>query len=172
MNTLYIRAGGRLTGNGTITGRVVNEGTMELDYGANNRLRIVGNLDNYGLVRVSNGTGITVTGTLANYAGGVFDASTAGSADAGSLVNQGTYIGAGEAQVRNIQTLVPGSANLVITMQTFAGHNYQLQRSNSLAPPQWVNVGAPVAGTGAVVNFSDGNAMTGSQVYYRVVVYP
>ena len=59
-------------------------------------------------------------------------------------------------------------ANFSATMQSYAGHNYQLQTSPTLAPAAWTNAGAAIPGTGGVLNFAA--VMTGTQRFYRVVI--
>ena len=58
-----------------------------------------------------------------------------------------------------------------VTIQSHSGHNYQLQRADSLISPTWGNVGALVAGTGGVLELSD-TASSGAQLFYRIGVTP
>ena len=54
------------------------------------------------------------------------------------------------------------------TLQTYIGHNYQLQSSPSLAPAAWTDVGPLRVGTGGVLTFTDTPAATTK--FYRVRV--
>jgi hypothetical protein len=54
---------------------------------------------------------------------------------------------------------------------TVSGRIYQLQRSATLLADSWANVGAPVTGTGAPLQFTDGNAPAG-RCFYRISIIP
>lgn len=54
---------------------------------------------------------------------------------------------------------------------TVSGRIYQLQRSATLLPDSWTNVGDPVTGTGAPLQFTDGNAPAG-RCFYRISIIP
>ena len=55
------------------------------------------------------------------------------------------------------------------TLQTFPGHNYQLQTTATLGG-SWTNVGALRPGTGGVMTFAD--TLGGTQKFYRVQASP
>ena len=54
------------------------------------------------------------------------------------------------------------------SLQTFLGHNYQLQSAPSLPAAMWTDVGALRPGTGGVMTFTD--TLTGTMKFYRVKV--
>ena len=47
-----------------------------------------------------------------------------------------------------------GNANLSVAASV-VGHTYQLQKSETLAPGSWQNIGSPVPGNGGTLNFSE-----------------
>jgi cellulose 1,4-beta-cellobiosidase len=51
------------------------------------------------------------------------------------------------------------------------GRTYQLQRSDTLAPNSWVNLGAAQAG-GGVLSFSDNSGAPSGQAFYRILIQP
>jgi hypothetical protein len=60
-----------------------------------------------------------------------------------------------------------GTTATVVASNAVATHNYQLQRTASLSPVSWSNVGSPVPASGTTVTLTDTGA-TGSQWFYRV----
>jgi hypothetical protein len=62
--------------------------------------------------------------------------------------------------------------NFTATIQGYAKHSYQLQYRNELTGGSWLNVGAPVAGAGAPINFSHSGGATATRRFYRVLVSP
>ena len=60
----------------------------------------------------------------------------------------------------------------VFSMPSIGGSNYQLQKSATLSPASWQNVGAMQVGTDEPLNFTDPNGSTGASGFYRVQVTP
>jgi T5SS/PEP-CTERM-associated repeat protein len=167
---ILVSAGGTLSGNGVIVGNVVNNGTVSLSSGTGQKLTVTGNLTNNGLISLLNGTGVSVSGTAVNSAGAIFDDSTGGSATFGHLTNSGLYLVASDVEIKGIQA---SGNNLAITIQSYPGHNYQLESCTNLVTADWVAVGSPQAGTGSVLTLTDTNALSGaSLLFYRVFVAP
>ncbi len=167
IGTLYIRAGGTLTGNGVITGNVVNQGTVTLATGTGTPLRIVGNLTNSGTLRLANGTGLTISGALNNT--GLIDATTGANPVAGTLSNNGTYVNASSIKLAQVRM---SGTSMVMSIQSYAGHNYQLQRTTTLKPANWTNVGSAQAGTGGTLQFSDPAPAINQPAFYHILVSP
>jgi hypothetical protein len=65
--------------------------------------------------------------------------------------------------------VTPTSAR--IRAQTYAGHQYQLQRAVSLSSPDWVDVGTAQPGNGGVIEFTDTDPTVGAR-FYRIKVWP
>jgi hypothetical protein len=57
-----------------------------------------------------------------------------------------------------------------LTIQGYAGHNYQLQYRDDLSAGMWQNVGALVAGANAPVTFTHAGGAAAAQRFYRVAV--
>ena len=56
-----------------------------------------------------------------------------------------------------------------LTMNSSTGYSYQLQRSDTLLPGSFVNLGSPQLGNGGVLTFIDSNA-TNPTAFYRVLI--
>ena len=72
-----------------------------------------------------------------------------------------------------IVTIQRSRSDILVTWQTSNNARYQLQRSDSLNAPNWINVGAIVPGTGSITGTWDyGGASRSNQQFYRVIVAP
>jgi hypothetical protein len=69
-----------------------------------------------------------------------------------------------------VSAVTKSGSNITLTLQTLAGHTYQLQQTASLTPAAWQNAGAPQAGTGASLDFTA--AAPGTAEFYRIVISP
>jgi autotransporter-associated beta strand protein len=164
--TLQLDANSTLTGNATIlTGNVINNSTLTAASGGN--FSINGNLINNGTVRLLNGTALVVSGQFTN--NGILDLITGAQSLPANFVNHGVVLNSSVVQIA-AYSLTGGVMQLSI--QSYLGHNYQLQRSDTLSPPSWYNLGVPQTGTGAPLTFVDSTGLTGNQGYYRIVVAP
>ena len=160
---MRINSGGTLTGCGSITGNLLNNGTVIANCGGT--LAINGNVTNNGTMQFLNGSGLAVTGTFVN--NGLLDLLTGAQALPVNFINNGTVLLATNIVVQNF-SLIAG--NISLTIQGYDGHTYQLQRTASLAPASWQNVGPSQDGANAPLIFSD--TPNGSQNFYRVLVSP
>ena len=164
--TLQLDAGSALTGNAaTLTGNVVNNSTITNSSGG--AFNVNGNLTNDGVLRLLNGTTFGVSGQFTN--NGILDIITGAQSLPHNFVNHGVVLNASVVQTADYS--FTGSV-MQLSIQSYLGHNYQLQRTNTLSPPAWVNLGSPQSGTGGILNFSDSSGLTGYQGYYRIVVAP
>ena len=93
-----------------------------------------------------------------------------GTANLGAnFVNHGVVLTASAVKVRSATKV---GTTVVVTIDGYTGHTYQLQRSASLNTGSFANIGPPQIGTtGAMLTFTDGNA-SGAEGFYRVVVNP
>ncbi len=160
-----IAAGGFLTGAGTLNGNLVNNGSVLASTGGT--VSVNGNVTNNGLMRFTGGTGLACTGTFTNY--GVLDLITGGQTLPAHFVNNGTVLLASGVKVQ--QCTISGS-NITLTIQSYIGHNYQLQRRDTLASGSWQPIGGAQAGTGGVLTFNDTGGVTGNKRFYRILVSP
>jgi autotransporter-associated beta strand protein len=146
---LHIKAGGSPTatfsGNFTGTGTIVNDGT----------LRLVGN--------ATLPAGITLTNN------GTLDVmSWQGTLPTG-FVNNGTVLDRSAIAIK--QFAVQGS-DVKVRIHGYSGHTYQLQARDSLDSGSWTDVGSPVVGADADIDFAQAGAAGNARRFYRVVIDP
>jgi hypothetical protein len=84
----------------------------------------------------------------------------------GLKLNQVT---ASDPSVVRVMQFVASQADFQITVQSTIGQTYQLQRSSTLLPGGWQNVGDPQAGNGGCLLFIDSGGMSGACGFYRVI---
>ena len=136
-------SGGTLSANGG----VVNNGTIRLERGA--------------VLAVASGSTFTNNGIL--------DVLTGGLTAPDGFTNNGVVIDSSAVRTRSVD--MSGGA-VTLTVDSFTGHTYQLQRNDSLADGSFANLGAAQAGTtGAVLTFQDANPSP-TQGFYRVQIDP
>jgi autotransporter-associated beta strand protein len=164
-NTVQINAGGTLTGCGTINGNLLNNGTVLADCGAPGGLTISGNVTNNGVMQIVSGTALAVNGMFVN--NGLLDLLSGAQNLPVNFVNNGSVLLATNIVINSFSQ---AGGTLSLTIQGFDGHTYQLQRTASLPPANWQNVGPSQDGVGAPLTFTD--TPNGSQNFYRVLVAP
>ncbi len=77
-----------------------------------------------------------------------------------------------ESFLQGIASVTFANATFTATIQGFAGHNYQLERTASLNPASWEAVGsAIVPDTDQILSLVDDNAIN-SPMFYRVALMP
>jgi rhamnogalacturonan endolyase len=153
-----------------VTGDISNTSSVTIASGATfylagGSLLVGGNITNNGLFKIS-GLPTLSSGSFIN--NGVLDLINGPSSLPANFVNNGSILNSGSVTVQ--QATISGNT-FSLTIQSYVQHNYQLQRTASLANPGWVNVGSLQAGTGSVLNFADPSA-TAAQGFYRVLVSP
>jgi fibronectin-binding autotransporter adhesin len=158
--------GGTLRFTGSATGSTsVNVGsgaTLEVD----GSLSVNGPIVNTGTVQLSGSGVLQTTGTFTNY--GVVDVITSTRGLPANFVNLGTIIDATAAQSQEALTI---GTTPQLSILSYPGHNYQLQRTATLVSPAWVNAGAAQAGTGGILTLPD-TAAPAMQGFYRIVISP
>ncbi len=164
--SVTIRAGGTLSGGGTINSALINQGTLTAD-GTTAAWNLNGAVTNSGVIRLTRGATLAATGAFTNT--GTLDLVTAGSAPPAGLTGAGTLLLAGAIPTPAIAQT--GGA-IQLTLPSLVGHIYQLQRTTDLATGPWTDTGAPQAGTGANLFFTDTPTPAEPRVFYRVVVAP
>lgn len=123
------------------------------------------NLVNTGTLRLTGNAGLTVTGTFTNT--GTLDVMTWNGTLPGGFVNLGTVLDRNSIMITSYGL---SGANFTATIQGYIGHTYQLQYRDDLTNGSWQNVGSPVSGTGAPINFTHPNGATAPQRLYRIAV--
>ena len=179
-----VRAGGTVNGNGAFGGSVqvsgagtfsaagTISGALNVDAGGyvlltGGMLTVNGGVVNNGTLRLGRGASLAVAngGTLTN--NGILDIITGSFSAPSGFTNNGTVIDSSVVQVSSVQR---AGNTVALTVNSYTGHTYQLQRSDSLASGSFTNLGASQNGsTGTVLTFTD-NGATAAQGFYRVQV--
>ncbi len=168
-DALNISTGATLTGNGTITGDLNNDGTVTSTLGGT--LAVTGDVVNNGTMRIASGTALSATGNFVN--NGILDLLTSSAGLPPNLENNGIVIDSSTLRMTSISKV----GNVVtLKVPTHSAHTYQLQRSTSLSTG-WTDVGASQSGLTTVSGgptertFTDTGA-TFPKCFYRVKVTP
>lgn len=165
VGSVVVDNGGTLTGNGTINGPLVNNGVVSA--GAGQTLAFNSNVTNNAYMYFTGGTTFTANGTFTN--NGILDLITGAQTLPSNFVNHGTVLFSGSAQI--LQSSY-ASGNFNVTLQSYSGHSYTLQRSDSLTSPNWQNIAGPQAGVDDILTLTDSTGTAGPIRFYQVVVNP
>ena len=160
--TVRISTNASLTGFGTITGVLVNDGTVIADGGTNRPLAFNGPVTNNSTMRISAGTPFTATGPFVN--NGILDIINAAGSLPPGFVNHGVVLDSASVRILGL-TLIDHDVRLRI--QSTPGHTYQLQRANAIDPAAWLDSGATQPGTGGLLDFTNSATITPPGVFYR-----
>ena len=168
-DAVNIASGAFLSGNGTITGDLNNDGTVTCLTGGT--LAVTGDVVNNGLMRIAGGSTLVAGASFVN--NGILDLLTGTQGLPANFENNGIVI---DARSLGMTTVTKAGNVFTLTVPTHSGHVYQLQRSASLAA-DWADVGAPQdgltgsAGSPSNRTFTD-PAASGPRYFYRVEVIP
>lgn len=168
-DALNISVGASLSGYGTIKGDFNNGGTVTCGSGT---INVVGDVVNDGVMRFTGSGQLSAQGNFVN--NGILDLLTSASVLPANLVNNGVVIDSSQAKVRSYQK---SGASFTLTVSSYSGHTYKLQRSQSLATNGWQDVGmlqngvSLSDGTPTTLTLSDTNS-SGAKWFYRIVVGP
>jgi fibronectin-binding autotransporter adhesin len=162
---VVVDALGALRGCGTITGSLTNSGSVVVD--CTPGLAVTGPIINNGTMTFLGGAILTADGTFVN--NGLLDLLTSpGTILPPGFVNHGTVIYPSDVKVRSVSK---SGTTFSLRVQSFTGHNYQLQRNSTLGDANWQNVGAVIAGaTGSDITLID--STVAPEQFYRVRVSP
>jgi autotransporter-associated beta strand protein len=192
--TVQIDNGAFFTGYGTLDAGLLAQGTSTINGGA---LTVNGNFENDGTLTVS-GSGNLVINVPVDNSGSFLNNGTMtidGGSDlavnmpgdgSGSFINNGLldimdspqtllpsgYVNNGTiltSALVKVQSFSKSGGTFSVTIQTYIGHTYQLQKSTNLGT--WQNVGSSQAGTGSPIVLTDTNS-TGQGLFYQVGVGP
>jgi hypothetical protein len=165
--TLTVNAGDTYstqTGQVTVYDALSNKGTVNASSGS---LTFSGNVVNDNTLRLYGGAQLSVSGTFVN--NGILDMMTWNGTLPVNFVNNGTVLDRSAVRVREINV---AGTDIQISIESYLGHNYQLQRRDSLTSATWQNVGEPQQGTNSVHTFTDPGPTTAPSRFYRVLVSP
>jgi autotransporter-associated beta strand protein len=162
-NILHIYTNAFLLGCGKITGVLINDGTVVSDCGTN--LTLTGAVTNNGTMRITGGTQLIASGPFVN--NGLLDIINAAGSLPSGFVNNGVVLDS--TSVRVLQSSVLGQ-DFLAQILSAVGHTYQLQRSASLSPASWSDIGTSQTGTGASLTFTNSGALAQPQGFYRFKV--
>lgn len=163
---VLVDAGGTMAGNGMVGVPLANNGTVLVTNGV---LVFSGAVTNNGVMRFTGGAQLAATNAIF-VNNGTLDLITAVQTLPANFINNGSVL---TAQQVRVQRPVASGNGFSLQLQGYAGHNYQLQRSDLLgAGANWGNIGASQAGMDAVINFTNGSGAAGAQGFYRILVWP
>ncbi len=163
-----VNSGGVLSASGTISGplNVASGGTVTLFGGT---LNVTGNVVNNGTIRLEHGAALIVGSGSTFTNNGTLDVISGGYSAPGGFLNSGTLL---DSSLTTIQSVDRNASAIILTINSYTGHAYQLQRSGSLTDGSFSNLGSPQAGaTGAALTFTDSD-LSSAQNFYRVQVDP
>jgi len=151
----------------------LNGGTFIVGSGGNAAATFAGTFSGTGTV-INNGTlrlvgnaAIPANVTLINH--GVLDVMTwQGTLPAG-FTNNGTVLDRSAVAVKSIWI---ENTDLKLVIQSYKGHNYQLQARQDLSSGNWSNVGSPLSGADAPITLVHVGGGTHPKGFYRVQVNP
>lgn len=105
-------------------------------------------LVNRGTLRLKGGATLTVANTFTNT--GTLDLMTWHGTLPPTVVNSGTIL---DRSLIAISSYGLSGTNFSVSIQGYAGHDYQLQYCDALTSGSWQNIGTPVVGNGVLLNF-------------------
>ena len=151
-------------GSGSFSGVIA--GNSSRDGGT---LSLTGTVVNSGTMQFTGGAQISATSALF-INNGFLDLMTAAPALPAHFINNGVVLD--RSQVRVWQTIVTGT-DFKVSIQGYTGHSYQLQRTDSIgAGSNWLSLGSAQAGAGQQITFADSGGVSGASRFYRILVSP
>jgi hypothetical protein len=143
----------------------VRQGTLTI--GSGGQLTVSGNITNTATLRLTGNAQLNVSGSLVNT--GVLDIINWNGALPAGFVNTGVVL-----DRSSVQAKAYSFSNRVfsLTVNGYQGHVYQLQRSASLNPAVWTDIGSAQTGGGADLLFSHTNSVGTGAGFYRVNILP
>jgi len=152
------------TGSGSASLEIGNGATFEMPVGAT--LSIAGSVTNYGTLRFTGGNMLGASGSFANH--GVVDVVIGGSLPV-NFVNYGTVLERSSVAVDEVGI---SDGNVVVSISSLPGHNYQIQQKANLSAASWTNVGEAQPGTGGPLSLIDLGGASDPSRFYRVLLSP
>lgn len=145
---------------------VINNGTLVI--GPGDDLVFSGSLTNNGVIRLTGNTPLETGGFLVN--NGILDVITGPQALPANFVNYGLVLDAGAVTLHSSTTTQEA---VTLTILSYNGHHYRLQRSLTLEDDSWENVGDSQPGkTGVLLEFIAPRDPSAGRSFYRIKVSP
>ena len=165
---MTVNRGGTFDGAATIKGLLtVNPGGAVVLGGGT--LKAEGGVVNHGTVRLTSAAALELGRGAAFTNNGVLDVLTGRFNPPEGFVNHGVMIDSSAVRTRSVDRR---GGVTTLTVDSFTGHIYQLQRSDSPDSTSFTNLGAPQNGTtGSALIFQDPDSSS-TQGFYRVQVDP
>jgi len=129
------------------------------------KLTVAGSVTNLGTMRLLGNAQLNVGDQFIN--GGILDMMTWNGTLPAGFVNNGIVLDRSAIKIGSSAVRGP---TFSVTVMGYQGHTYQLQRSSSLSPALWADLGPPQPGSQAPLVFT--NSVAGGEGYYRVAVDP
>ena len=146
----------------------VNAGNATATATGSATLTFNGPVTNNGMIIVSGGANLIVTGSPFTN-NGTLDVITGHFTPPGGFVNNGVFL---DASAVKVKTSTLAGTTFTVLIDSYSGHTYQLQRSTSLSGSTFTNIGASQPGaTGSALSFVD-PATSGAEGFYRILVSP
>jgi autotransporter-associated beta strand protein len=167
-DAINIAAGATLTGSGTLNSDLNNDGNVTCSSGT---ITVTGDVVNSGTMRFTGGSGIVATGNFVN--NGVLDLLTGAQGLPANLDSSSSGVIIDSSQVKVASASKVGNT-FTVQIKGYTGHNYKLQRRASLTSGSWTDIGSSQAGdsnAAQMLTFTD-NGASGNQYFYRVSVNP
>ena len=167
--TVQIDKGASFTGYGTLYAELVNQGTETVT----GLLTVNGNFENDGTLMVT-GSGNLVVNLPTDGSGSFVNNGTLDIMDSpqtalpAGYINNGTILTSALVTVEQVSKT---ASTFSVSIQSYTGHTYQLQRSTGLSG-SWINIGSAQSGsTGTSLVLTDPNA-SGGGMFYQIAVGP
>ena len=162
-NCITISNQSEITGCGTITGSIMNLGTLAVNC-PGGMLTISGIVTNYGNMVATYGGSFEFLGPVVNL--GTLNVIDGSAQFPGGLVNLGTYLTV--SNVLPLVTLGMGATNVIVSFTATNSLSYVLQYRNDLLAGGWVVLTNNVPGTNGIIQIVDPVRRCLSQRFYRV----
>ena len=148
LDTLYVSAGETyvLVGNKSFS-RIVNDGTLEVRSAA---LLVAGDLINFGTLRVIGDSTMTVNGNVSNF--GFLDSLSWQPGGVSGFVDYSDFGSMLDSSYFHIESNWIADGQFHIQVPGYEGHQYVLQRNETLSASGWVPAGPAQAGNGIYGN--------------------
>jgi autotransporter-associated beta strand protein len=163
---VQIDLGSVFTGYGTIDGNLTNQGTANLT--SCGTLTVNGDFENDGTMTIGGSNTLVVnlptdgSGSFVN--NGLLDImDSPQTVLPAGYVNNGTIL---DSSLVGVRSFSKAGNTFSVSISSYSGHMYQLEKSANLSVGSWENVGAAQPGsTGSVLILSDTNARSAGAIY-------